>query len=49
MGPWQKMHILNNMKPGETLNTAFIFGRSLFFSFFLLFLPPDNKRGEKFK
>lgn len=47
----RKKHILNNKKPGETLNIAIIFGRSLFsyLFFFFLFLFPGNKRGEKFK
>lgn len=47
----RKKHILNNKKPGETLNIAIIFGRSLFsrLFFFFLFLFSGNKRGEKFK
>lgn len=33
----RKKHILNNKKPGETLNIAIIFGRSLFSHLFFSF------------
>ena len=47
MGPWQEKHILNNKKPGKTLNIAIIFGRSLFlhtvFSFSFCFFSLVTK------
>ena len=50
MGPWQEKYILNNKKPGKTLNIAIIFGRSLFlhtiFSFSFCFFSLITK-GEK--
>lgn len=47
----RKKHILNNKKPGETLNIAIILAGvfSHIFFFFFLFLFSGNKRGKKFK